>query len=156
MSHETVTDTDTLANLRDVGGLRCLDSRVTKTGVLYRSDAPYVGDTNPLTVEQWPPTVVVDLRSLAEVNRNPFDWSSETVRHHLPLHDGAAPTEEIPRTWRACTDRFSIPHRIESPRCSVSSRMPTARSCCTAPRVKIAPVSRSQHCCWLPASSRRR
>ncbi|MFF3574825.1 tyrosine-protein phosphatase [Nocardia jiangxiensis] len=114
MSHET--DTDTLANLRDVGGLRCIDGRTTKTGVLYRSDAPYMGDTNPLTVEQWPPTVVVDLRSLAEVDRNPFDWSSQTLRHHLPLHDGAAPTEEIPQDLAGLYGQIldSAPDRVAS------------------------------------------
>jgi len=96
MSHETAAATDTFANLRDVGGLRCTDGRVTNTRVLYRSDAPFAGDAGPLTVEQWPPAVVVDLRSAAEAERNPFDWSSETVRHHLPLHDGAAPTEQLP------------------------------------------------------------
>lgn len=89
-------DTDTLANLRDVGGLHTVDGRVTRYGVLYRSDAPYQGDSRPAAIQVWPPAVVVDLRSLAEAERNPFDWGGDTIRHHRPLHDGAAPTEALP------------------------------------------------------------
>lgn len=92
----SVPTTDTLANLRDVGGLHTTDGRTTRYGILYRSDAPYQGDSRPDTVSVWPPAVVVDLRSIAEVERNPFDWGSATVRHHRPLHDGAAPTEALP------------------------------------------------------------
>ncbi|MCZ4547295.1 protein tyrosine phosphatase [Rhodococcus erythropolis] len=88
--------TDTLANLRDVGGLHTVDGRTTRYGVLYRSDAPYQGDSRPAAVSIWPPAVVVDLRSLAETERNPFDWGQDTIRHHRPLHDGAAPTEVLP------------------------------------------------------------
>lgn len=88
--------TDTLANLRDVGGLHTVDGRTTRYGVLYRSDAPYQGDSSPEVVSIWPPAVVVDLRSFAETERNPFDWGQGTIRHHRPLHDGAAPTEALP------------------------------------------------------------
>lgn len=93
VSHPT---TDTLANLRDVGGLHTTDGRTTRFGVLYRGDAPYQGDSRPTSVSAWPPAVVVDLRSSAEVERNPFDWGPATVRHHQPLHDGADPTEDLP------------------------------------------------------------
>ncbi|ELB85792.1 protein-tyrosine-phosphatase [Rhodococcus wratislaviensis IFP 2016] len=93
--HETVT-TDRLANLRDVGGLRLTDGGTTRTGILYRSDAPYSGDSLPEHVAPWPPVAVVDLRSAAERDRAHFEWTQPTVSHHRPLHDAAAPTDRRP------------------------------------------------------------
>ncbi|MFC9761948.1 tyrosine-protein phosphatase [Rhodococcus jostii] len=95
LPHETVT-TDRLANLRDVGGLRLTDGGTTRTGILYRSDAPYSGDSLPEHVAPWPPVAVVDLRSTAERDRAHFEWTQPTVSHHRPLHDAAAPTNRRP------------------------------------------------------------
>ncbi|WP_138843000.1 tyrosine-protein phosphatase [Rhodococcus pyridinivorans] len=80
-----------LANLRDVGGLPMEDGGTTRSGVLYRSDAPFTGDAAPAYIPSWPPRVVVDLRSHREVQRSRCEWPGRTTVHHHPLHDGAAP-----------------------------------------------------------------
>lgn len=89
-------ETDRMSNLRDVAGLPFSDGGTTRSGVLYRSDAPYVGDAVPTQMSVWPPSVVVDLRSYAERERAPYEWSVETSLQHWPLHDAAAPNAELP------------------------------------------------------------
>jgi protein-tyrosine phosphatase len=54
-----------LANFRDLGGLPTDDARLTRRGVLYRSDAPFAGDQRPSELP-WPPSAVIDLRSGTE------------------------------------------------------------------------------------------
>ncbi|MGN5236802.1 tyrosine-protein phosphatase [Rhodococcus sp. SJ-3] len=81
----------TLANLRDVAGLPMGDGGTTRSGVLYRSDAPRTDDAVPAHVSSWPPRVVVDLRSHREVQRSRCEWPHQTTVHHHPLHDAAAP-----------------------------------------------------------------
>jgi protein-tyrosine phosphatase len=54
-----------LANFRDLGGLPTDDARLTRRGVLYRSDAPFAGDRPPSELP-WPPRAVIDLRSGTE------------------------------------------------------------------------------------------
>ncbi|WP_024795206.1 tyrosine-protein phosphatase [Tomitella biformata] len=88
--------TDRLANLRDTAGLPFADGARTLPGILYRGDAPYPGDTLPTEVPTWPPAAVLDLRSVGERERAPFDWPGRTAAHHRPLHDAAAPTAELP------------------------------------------------------------
>lgn len=78
-----------LANFRDVGGLPTIDGR-TRSGVLYRSDAPFAGDVPPATAAVWPPTEVIDLRSPGETN-NGYAWPETTRVHNLPLLAEAAP-----------------------------------------------------------------
>ena len=51
-----------LANFRDLGGLPTDNGAVTRSGVLYRSDAPLPGDHSP-AAQPWPPVTVIDLRS---------------------------------------------------------------------------------------------
>jgi protein-tyrosine phosphatase len=81
---------DSLANFRDLGGLPTDDGVRTRSGVLYRSDAPLAGDTAP-AAPVWPPAVVVDLRSADE----PVDPHSlaigDTVVRRLPLMAEARP-----------------------------------------------------------------
>jgi hypothetical protein len=60
------TTRDHPANLRDVGGLRTRDGRVTRSAVLLRSDAPHPGDVVG-ELPGWPPALVVDLRSAGEI-----------------------------------------------------------------------------------------
>jgi protein-tyrosine phosphatase len=55
-----------LCNARDLGGLPTEDGRTTRTGVLYRSDAPLPGDPPPAGIGAWPPRTVLDLRSTRE------------------------------------------------------------------------------------------
>ncbi|MBA4022644.1 MAG: protein-tyrosine-phosphatase [Gordonia sp.] len=92
---------DQLVNLRDVGGLPLTTGGHTVSGVLYRSDAPHVGDSVPMHVGAWPPATVVDLRSVKERQRTGFDWDSGTVVHPLPLNDAAAPGDVLPPDLRA-------------------------------------------------------
>jgi protein-tyrosine phosphatase len=57
--------TTSLCNLRDVGGLPLVGGGVVRDGVLYRGDAPMVGDEDP-DIHPWPPGSVIDLRSSEE------------------------------------------------------------------------------------------
>ncbi|HEX3965390.1 MAG TPA: tyrosine-protein phosphatase [Trebonia sp.] len=80
------------ANLRDVGGLALTGGGVTQSAVLYRSDALYPADEVPLTLPDWPPAVVVDLRSDFErEHAGTFPWPAATRAHHVPLLGEAAP-----------------------------------------------------------------
>lgn len=58
----TTDPLDGLVNLRDLGGQPIGNGVMTRTGVVYRSDAPHTGDRNPVSMPSWPPRVVVDLR----------------------------------------------------------------------------------------------
>ena len=149
--------TDTLANLRDVGGLHTVDGRTTRYGVLYRSDAPYHGDSRPAAVSIWPPAVVVDLRSLAETERNPFDWGQDTIRHHRPLHDGAAPTEVLPPELTGLYNQIlgSAADRVAE-LLSIVVGARRARRSCTAPQARTAPASLRRCCCSRSACPARR
>jgi len=57
---------DELVNLRDLGGQPTGDGVLTRSGVVYRSDAPHPGDRDPAGASAWPPRVVVDLREAVE------------------------------------------------------------------------------------------
>ena len=57
--------TTSLCNLRDVGGLPLVGGGAVRGGVLYRGDAPMVGDQDP-DLQPWPPGSVIDLRSPEE------------------------------------------------------------------------------------------
>lgn len=89
-----MTVVERLVNLRDLGGLPVVGGGVTRAGILYRSDAPYPDDERPDHVPVWPPAAVLDLRSQAERDVIGHEWTDETVLHHRPLHDAAAPTVE--------------------------------------------------------------
>lgn len=78
-------------NLRDVGGLSCVDGGVTVPGVLCRGDAPYPGDFAVPALESWPPARVVDLRGVRERARFAYKWPSGPAVHHVPMLDAAAP-----------------------------------------------------------------
>lgn len=78
-------------NLRDVGGLPLVGGGVTAHGVLYRGDAPYPGDSVLPELVPWPPHTVIDLRGKTERDRFVYGWPAETVVHHMPLFDSAAP-----------------------------------------------------------------
>lgn len=91
-------DVSGLVNLRDVGGLPTVDGRVTRTGVLYRSEMPKPGDRPPAASFQWPPKTVIDLRSGIERGAGPHPLAAlgATV-HVVPLlgedagpHNGTA------------------------------------------------------------------
>jgi len=74
-----------LANFRDVGGLPVSPSGVVRSGVLYRSDAPRIGDVSD--AEVWPPATVIDLRRPTELaGGHPLE-SADTVIVPLPLFE---------------------------------------------------------------------
>ena len=76
---------NSLANLRDVAhrtpGLR--------PGILWRSDAPHVGDEVPTGHEPWPPSVVIDLRDDAERSHG-HPLASLTTVVEVPVFADAA------------------------------------------------------------------
>jgi len=55
-----------------------------RSGVLYRSDAPHLGDAPPASVS-WPPATVIDLRSLEEAGGEHPLASADTDVHSIPL-----------------------------------------------------------------------
>lgn len=82
---------DSLVNLRDVGGMPLRSGGATRTGVLYRGDAPYPDDLTPEGVLAWPPAAVIDLRSDPELARVSVEWPEGTSFHHHPIHAAAVP-----------------------------------------------------------------
>jgi protein-tyrosine phosphatase len=68
-----------LCNVRDVGGLPTENGRSTRTGVLYRSDAPLPGDPPPAGIAAWPPRTVLDLRSSRERAAAPHPLTAGTT-----------------------------------------------------------------------------
>ena len=105
-----------LVNLRDLGGLPVLGGGTTRHGVLYRSDAPYDGDSVPEHVAVWPPARVVDLRMTREAERAPYDWGAATVVCPHPLHAAAAP-QDVRQADLAALYHFildEVPDRVAS------------------------------------------
>jgi protein-tyrosine phosphatase len=85
-----VDTTGGLANFRDVGGLPTDDGAVTRTGILYRSDAPLPGDNSP-SGSPWPPVTVIDLRSADEpIEPHPLQTPT-TLLARFPLLGEARP-----------------------------------------------------------------
>lgn len=107
---------DSLVNLRDVGGLPIRGGGRTRAGVLYRGDALWPGDREPGHVASWPPAVVVDLRSEAEVAAVNYDWEPVGAQHlHHPIHEAAIPTHlrqrgSLQDLYRLILD--DAPHRV--------------------------------------------
>lgn len=85
MTEQAVNPLTGLVNLRDLGGLATHDGQSTRTGVLYRSDAPHAGDRVPEEVGQWPPAAVIDLRDGGERRDEDHPMSDMTEVHHIPL-----------------------------------------------------------------------
>lgn len=106
---------NTLVNLRDVGGLPIRGGGVTRSDVLYRGDAFWPGDATPTQVKVWPPAVVVDLRSDAEVEQISYEWTPPSVLHHHPIHEAAVPTDLRAQGQLVDLYRFLLkeaPHRL--------------------------------------------
>jgi protein tyrosine/serine phosphatase len=72
-------------NLRDVGGVVAADGRRVRTGLLLRSAQPAADDLVPADFE-WPPSVVIDLRSPMETDddEHPLDALGARIIN-LPL-----------------------------------------------------------------------
>jgi hypothetical protein len=78
----------TLANLRDVGGLRTDDGRVVRSGVLLRSDAPQIGDAGFPAPR---PSTVIDLRSAEEIDVAVHPLAAVADVHHVALGESLHP-----------------------------------------------------------------
>lgn len=75
------------ANLRDVAS--GLPEGLVRSGVLFRSDAPFAGDPIP-TLPGWPPASVIDLRDPQEARvAHPYEGSAHV--YVLPLLGAARP-----------------------------------------------------------------
>jgi hypothetical protein len=81
-------DLRTLANLRDVGGLRTDDGRAVRSGVLLRSDAPRPGDA---AIPAPHPSTVIDLRSAKEIDGTVHPLDAVADVHHVGLGESLAP-----------------------------------------------------------------
>src|SRR5690625_1302746 len=112
--HSAAESASTLVNLRDLGGMPTQDGTITRHGVLYRSDAPYPNDSDTVTVDQWPPAAVLDLRSQRERDDVGHEWTEGSRLYHWPLYDQAAP---ISRDAPNLVDLYgnileAVPHRV--------------------------------------------
>ncbi|WP_131746245.1 tyrosine-protein phosphatase [Frankia sp. Cppng1_Ct_nod] len=91
-----------LVNLRDVGGMPTGDGRLTRTGVLYRSEAPRRDDWSPSADFEWPPRTVIDLRSPVERGSGAHPLASDrTAVHVIPLLGDVDPTDRTSSATRA-------------------------------------------------------
>jgi protein-tyrosine phosphatase len=85
MTEPTASGLDELVNLRDLGGLPTANGGTTKSGVVYRSDAPRAGDRAPAELSPWPPVAVVDLRDTVEYGAQPHPFDEVAVVHRVPV-----------------------------------------------------------------------
>jgi protein-tyrosine phosphatase len=109
-------------NFRDLGGLRMTGGSVTQSGILYRSDAPYPGDTAPQSAPAWPPATVIDLRSAGEVQACHYRWPDQVAVHHVPLLRQAAIVAGTPEgAARAARD---LPTSLDELYRSMMDRLP--------------------------------
>lgn len=84
-------------NLRDVGNMSTLDGRVLSTGRVLRSAVPHDGDSGPDGLI-WPPSLVIDLRSAAELESvHPLARAGSQVVN-LPLLAALRPGTERPQS----------------------------------------------------------
>ncbi|WP_344128386.1 tyrosine-protein phosphatase [Saccharopolyspora halophila] len=81
-----------LVNLRDLGGHPTGDGVLTRSGVVYRSDAPRSGDRDPDGVQQWPPQIVVDLREDEETKGRAHPLAEVTEVRRVPVLEGLPPS----------------------------------------------------------------
>lgn len=105
---------ETVPNLRDLGGIP-VEGGTIAPGRLLRSALPLGDDVAPPDVV-WPPSVVIDLRSLAETEeRHPLAGPGVTV-HNFPLlsalRPGVAPPESLAELYRLML-RTTSDHLVE-------------------------------------------
>lgn len=97
---------DGLVNLRDLGGLPTEDGGLTRSGVVYRSDAPYAGDLVPDDVQQWPPAAVIDLRDQVEHGPLGHPLSDVTTVHQIPVLDDVRAQAAEDESWYTLSELY--------------------------------------------------
>jgi protein-tyrosine phosphatase len=104
-----------LVNLRDLGGLPTDNGELTRSGVLYRSDAPRTGDRAPEDMPEWPPKVVVDLRDAVEQSTPEHPFADVATVHRISLlehlneeeRNGDDPADGLSRLYQHMLDKAS-------------------------------------------------
>ncbi|WP_059037581.1 tyrosine-protein phosphatase [Gordonia desulfuricans] len=79
---------ESIVNGRDLGGLPVRGGGRTRQGILLRSDAPYLGDADPVHIA-WPPATVVDLRDGTEAAKLAASWGTGVRVVNNPVFSGA-------------------------------------------------------------------
>ncbi|WP_448388377.1 tyrosine-protein phosphatase [Microbacterium aurum] len=104
MSLESPIAVPGVRNLRDIGGLRAADGRITATRRLYRAELltdRSANESNAVWTDAADDAVttlglatVIDLRSQPELDVSPSRWVREGTTHvHVPIDDGAPGSE---------------------------------------------------------------
>lgn len=117
-------------NLRDLGGMS-VNGGAIASGVLLRSALPLGDDVAPPEIT-WPPSVVIDLRSLTEVEpQHPLAGPDVTV-HNFPLlsalRPGVAPPETLAELYQLML-RTTASHLVDVVDAVASSSGPTLVHC---------------------------
>ena len=99
--------TETVPNFRDLGGTPTADGAIVRPGSILRSAMPAARDGAPDGIS-WPPSVVIDLRSLSESEpQHPLQGLGSQV-FKLPLlaalKPGATPPSDLPGLYRVMLD----------------------------------------------------
>jgi hypothetical protein len=99
--------TDVTPNLRDIGGRLATGGRAVAAGRVLRSAVPRADDRGP-DGHDWPPSLVIDLRSPAEVGgAHPLEAAGARVVN-LPLlaalRPGVAPADSLAMLYRIVLD----------------------------------------------------
>ncbi|MBD8607967.1 tyrosine-protein phosphatase [Aeromicrobium sp. CFBP 8757] len=98
---------DLTPNLRDIGGRPTTDGRTVATGRVLRSAVPHADDHGP-DGHDWPPALVIDLRSPSESRAgHPLEAAGSRVVN-VPLlaalRPGVAPAESLSMLYRIVLD----------------------------------------------------
>jgi protein-tyrosine phosphatase len=97
---------ETLVNVRDLGGFAAMDGKITKYGILLRTDCPIgISDKDIRFLKDYGITLSIDLRSIDEVQSAPSgmkDIAGHTYIH-CPVSEGQSvlqsnPDTRIPKT----------------------------------------------------------
>ncbi|ROO87467.1 tyrosine phosphatase family protein [Actinocorallia herbida] len=123
-------------NLRDLGGLALRGGGLTRSGVLYRGDAPLPGDAVPADLPVWPPAALVDLRGDREVARAGPPWGGAEVAHlRHPVHAAMMPENIRGRGDLGEIYSFivrSVPERVAGAVAAVMGHDGPVLVCCAA------------------------
>ena len=100
MSTTLITTIDGLRNLRDLGGLRVTGGAVTRTGALFRSEAPCLDGDGVDRLAELGIRSLIDLRDPDEVGEDPVSVPAGAVVIRVPVlrpydQDGRTVAEQL-------------------------------------------------------------